>query len=94
MFAGYLVPTDPARRGAKPPVFPVASIDDSASAEVLAELTAARTSEMDADTVNWELSIVRKAIGWWQRQRGTLYMQVALYSPVTGLSVQRSPSSR
>lgn len=34
----------------------------------LAELAAARADEMDADTVNRELSIARKAIGWWQRQ--------------------------
>ncbi|MFD8276766.1 hypothetical protein [Streptomyces flaveolus] len=33
-----------------------------------AELAAARADEMDADTVNRELSIARKAIGWWQRQ--------------------------
>ncbi|MCZ9346984.1 site-specific integrase [Streptomyces sp. TRM76130] len=36
--------------------------------EVLAELAAARADEMDGDTVNRELSIARKAIGWWQRQ--------------------------
>nr|WP_234321267.1 hypothetical protein [Streptomyces katrae] len=36
--------------------------------EVLAELAAARADEMDADTVNREPSITRKAIGWWQRQ--------------------------
>ncbi|MGW2748371.1 hypothetical protein [Streptomyces sp. NPDC001450] len=36
--------------------------------EVLAELAAARADEMDADTVNRELSSGHKAIGWWQRQ--------------------------
>ncbi|KUN57226.1 hypothetical protein AQJ46_48410 [Streptomyces canus] len=35
---------------------------------MLAELAAARADEMDADTVNRELSIARKAIGWWHRQ--------------------------
>ncbi|MER6549479.1 hypothetical protein [Streptomyces sp. NPDC001250] len=35
---------------------------------MLAELAAARADKMDADTVNRELSIARKAIGWWQRQ--------------------------
>lgn len=35
---------------------------------MLAELAAARADEMDADTVNRELSTARKAIGWWQRQ--------------------------
>jgi integrase/recombinase XerD len=68
MLAGEAAPTGPARRGAKPPVFPVAAIDDPLLPEVLAELAAARTDEMDADTVNRELSIARKAIGWWQRQ--------------------------
>lgn len=68
MLAGEAAPTGPARRGAKPPVFPVAAIDDPALPEVLAELAAARADEMDADTVNRELSIARKAIGWWQRQ--------------------------
>lgn len=65
---GEPAPTGPARRGAKPPLFPVAAINDPAPPEVLAELAAARADEMDADTVNRELSIARKAIGWWQRQ--------------------------
>ncbi|WP_237285805.1 hypothetical protein [Streptomyces niveus] len=68
MFAGEPAPTGPARHGAKPPVFLIAAIDDPALPEVLAELAAARADEMDADTVNRELSIARKAIGWWQRQ--------------------------
>lgn len=64
MFAGEPAPTGPARRGAKPPVVPVAAIDDPVLPEVLAELAAARADEMDADTVNRELSTARKAIGW------------------------------
>ncbi|MER5551566.1 hypothetical protein ABT001_07785 [Streptomyces sp. NPDC002793] len=32
----------------------------------------ARADEMDADTVHRELSIARKAIGWWQRLRSAL----------------------
>ncbi|WP_282701503.1 site-specific integrase [Streptomyces sp. CC219B] len=68
MLAGEPAPTGPARRGAKPPVFPIAAIDDPVLPGALAELSAARADEMDADTVNRELSIARKAIGWWQRQ--------------------------
>ncbi|MFD8625234.1 hypothetical protein ACFV4E_15280 [Streptomyces hygroscopicus] len=67
MLADEPAPTGPARRGAKPPAFPVTAIDDPALPEVLAELAAARADEMDADTVNRELSIARKAIDWWQR---------------------------
>lgn len=68
MLTGEPAPTGLARRGAKPPLFPIAAIDDPALPEVLAELAAARADEIDADTVNRELSIARKAIGWWQRQ--------------------------
>jgi hypothetical protein len=45
------------------PVFPVNAIDDPALPETLAELVAARADETDADTVNRELTIARKAIG-------------------------------
>ncbi|WP_234327954.1 hypothetical protein [Streptomyces sp. NRRL F-2664] len=68
MLAGEPAPAGPARRGAKPPAFPITCTDDSSLPEVLAELAAARADEMDADTVNRELSIARQAIGWWQRQ--------------------------
>ncbi|WP_405391885.1 hypothetical protein OG596_31050 [Streptomyces sp. NBC_01102] len=54
--------------GREAAVFSLAAIDDPALPEVLAELAAARADEMDADTVNRELPIARKAIGWWQRQ--------------------------
>ncbi|MFB7010812.1 MULTISPECIES: hypothetical protein [unclassified Streptomyces] len=54
MLAGEPAPTGPARRGAKPPVFPVAEIDDPMLPEALAELAAARADEMDAGAVNRE----------------------------------------
>ncbi|MFI2369242.1 hypothetical protein [Streptomyces sp. NPDC018833] len=66
--AGQSAPTGRARRGAKPPAVPVSVVDDPGLPEALAELAAARAGEMDADTVNRELSIARKAIGWWRRQ--------------------------
>ncbi|MEU2588647.1 hypothetical protein ABZ612_38655 [Streptomyces avermitilis] len=68
MLRGDPAPTGPARRGAKPDPFDLAAIDDPGLPPVLAELAATRADEMDADTVNRELSIARKAIGWWQRQ--------------------------
>jgi integrase/recombinase XerD len=68
MLRGEPAPTGPARRGAKPDPFDLATIDDPGLPQVLAELAAARADEMDPDTVNRELSIARKAIGWWQRQ--------------------------
>ncbi|MER6330428.1 hypothetical protein ABT298_14115 [Streptomyces sp. NPDC001034] len=68
MVSGRPAPTGRARRGARPPAVPVSVIDDHGLPEMLAELAAARADEMDADTVNRELSIARKAIGWRQRQ--------------------------
>ncbi|MFF4756897.1 hypothetical protein ACWD5R_44660 [Streptomyces sp. NPDC002514] len=72
MFAGEPAPTGPARRGAKPPVFQVATLDDPVLPEVLAELATARADEMDGDTVNRELSIARSgAMEWIHWQSGT-----------------------
>ncbi|MFI1890640.1 hypothetical protein [Streptomyces jumonjinensis] len=88
MLVGEPTPTGPARRGAKPPVFPVVAIDDPVLPEVLAELAAARADEMDADTVNRELSIARKAIGWWQRQ-GWIVVD-----PTVGIERRPAPPDR
>ncbi|WP_309504963.1 tyrosine-type recombinase/integrase [Streptomyces sp. KM273126] len=68
MLRGEPAPTGPARRGAKPVPFELAAIDAPELPSALAELAAARADEMDADTVNRELSIARKALGWWQAQ--------------------------
>ncbi|WP_234377200.1 hypothetical protein [Streptomyces sp. TP-A0356] len=68
MFAGQTAPTGPARRVAKPPAFDLTTLDDPGLPPLLAELAAARADELDADTVNRELSIARKAIGWWRSQ--------------------------
>lgn len=88
MLTGEPAPTGPARRGAKPPVFPIAAIDDPALPEVLAELAAARADEMDADTVNRELSIAGKAMGWWQRQG---WIEV---DPTIGIERRPAPPDR
>ncbi|MBQ0865752.1 hypothetical protein KBY17_18790 [Streptomyces sp. RK75] len=55
---------------------------------MLAELAAARADEMDADTVNRELSIARKAIGWWQRQGWTEA------DPTNGIERRPAPPDR
>ncbi len=70
MLRGETAPTGPARRGATPTPFGLTAIDDPALPPVLAEPAAARADERDADTVNRELSIARKAIGWWHAQGG------------------------
>src|SRR3954447_4696843 len=45
MLVGEPAPTGPTRRGAKPPVFPVATIDGPALPELLAEMAAGRADE-------------------------------------------------
>lgn len=68
MLAGAPTPIGPSRRGATPPPLELAALDDTGLPETLAELAAARADEMDPDTVNRELSVVCKAVGWWLRQ--------------------------
>ncbi|MFW3464226.1 hypothetical protein ACN24M_02400 [Streptomyces microflavus] len=63
--ADETAPTGPARRGAMPPVFPDAAIDDPALPELLAGPAAAQADEMDADpsTGNWQSRARRSAGG-------------------------------
>ncbi|WP_053171502.1 hypothetical protein [Streptomyces sp. SBT349] len=65
MFSGCPAPIGPARRGAAPAPFPLAALGAPGLPPVLAELAAARADVLGADTVNRELAIARKAIGWW-----------------------------
>ncbi|CAI7976793.1 Tyr recombinase domain-containing protein [Frankia sp. Hr75.2] len=66
--AGQHPPPGRARRGARPPALDLADLDDPALPERLAAAYAARVSEVDADTVNRELAVVRAAVAWWRGQ--------------------------
>jgi hypothetical protein len=77
--AGEPAPPGPARRSAKPPLFPLAAIDDPALPEMLAELAAARADEMEVEPSTGSCPSARKAIGWWQRQ-GWIVSYVAAWS--------------
>jgi integrase/recombinase XerD len=57
-----------------------------------AEPAAARAEEMDADTVSRELTIARKAIGWWQRQ-GWIEGDME-DDPAIGIERRSAPSDR
>jgi hypothetical protein len=63
---GRPVPAGPRRRGAAPPVVPLALLDDPGTPGRLAEALADRAASSDARTVNRELSALRGAVGWWQ----------------------------
>jgi integrase/recombinase XerD len=55
------------RRGAVPPVVPLALLDADDAARRLAEAVASRLREAEVRTVSRELSALRGAIGWWRR---------------------------
>lgn len=63
---GRPIPGGALRRGAVPPVVPLALFDDPGTACRLAEAFADRAAGAGARTVNRELSVLRGAVGWWQ----------------------------
>lgn len=65
---GKPVPHGTERRGAVPPVVPLALLDEPATGERLDAHFTARTAMADARTANRELSALRSAVGWWQEQ--------------------------
>lgn len=54
------------RRGALPPVVPLALLDRADTGAKLAAAIADRAAAADVRTVNRELSALRSAVGWWQ----------------------------
>jgi len=56
------------RRGARPPIVPLAVLDDDGADGRLAVALADRTLRVDARTINREVSVLRSAVGWWQDQ--------------------------
>ncbi|MFC1417983.1 site-specific recombinase [Streptacidiphilus cavernicola] len=68
LLAGLPTPLGRFRRGAEPPAIALALLDDPRLPSRLAEFAAARADAVDWDTVQRELSILRKAIRWWRGQ--------------------------
>jgi integrase len=65
---GRRSPRGAQRRGAAPPVVPLALLDGDEAGLRLAEALADRAAATDPRTVNRELSALRSAVGWWQDQ--------------------------
>jgi integrase/recombinase XerD len=65
---GRAIPTGAGRRGAVPPVVPLALLDEPATAARLRAAVAERAGVTDARTVNREVSALRSAAGWWLDQ--------------------------
>jgi len=66
---GKLPPAGRGRRGASPPVVPLALLDDAAAERRLASAVAHRIQHAQARTVHRELSALRSAVVWWQRRQ-------------------------
>jgi integrase len=65
---GKPIPGGATRRGAAPPIVPLALLDDPAAAARLGAALAERARTVDARTVNREISVLRSATGWWLDQ--------------------------
>jgi integrase/recombinase XerD len=61
-------PAGASRRGAVPPVVPLAVLDDDDAAHRLAAAVASRLCDAELRTVSREVSALRGAIGWWRRR--------------------------
>ncbi len=66
---GRLPPAGRGRRGACPPVVPLALLDDAAAERRLATAVAHRMQHAQPRTVHRELSALRSAVVWWQRRQ-------------------------
>ncbi len=90
---GQRPPVGRFRRGAVPPVVPLALLDDAGAGPRLATAVADRAALTDARTVNRELSALRSAVNWWQDQEWIssdptaglrhVYRDVAALPPLT-----------
>ena len=63
---GLAPPLGVDRRGARPPIVPLALLDDEGVGERLAAAMTARALSVDVRTINREISALRSAVGWWQ----------------------------
>jgi hypothetical protein len=65
---GQQAPHGAGRRGAAPPIVPLALLDDAGTGPRLAAAMAQRAAVSGVRTVNRELSALRSAVAWWQDQ--------------------------
>ncbi len=92
---GRLPPPGRSRRGASPPVVPLAVLDDAAAEPRLATAVAHRIQHAQARTVHRELSALRSAVAWWQRRQWISADPTAALRPADGpLPVLLPPLTR
>ena len=88
---GKLPPSGRDRRQASPPIVPLALLDRRDAGPKLAAALAHRAAHAQVRTVNRELSALRGAVGWWQRQRWILADPTEFLPPVAGQPAALAP---
>jgi hypothetical protein len=88
---GKMPPAGRRRRLASPPVVPLALLDRRDAGQKLAAAVAHRAAHAQVRTVNRELSALRSAVGWWQRQRWIGTDPTALLPQLAGRPVALAP---
>ena len=87
---GRPLPRGSERRGAAPPIVPLALLDRAETGARLAAAIAERLRTADVRTVNRELSALRSAVGWWQDQDWLSNDPTAGIRHVTGVAAPLS----
>jgi hypothetical protein len=90
---GERLPAGRLRRGAAPPVVPLALLDDRAATSRIAAAVTDRRELAGSRTVNRELSALRSAIGWWQ-DRGWISADPTVGLRCVGRLAARRPALR
>ena len=85
------VPAGRQRRGAEPPVLPLALLDDDDADRRIAAAIAARSLQADVRTINRELSALRSAIGWWVDMGWICHDPTAGLGMLPGLRPAKAP---
>lgn len=88
---GRQPPEGRGRRGASPPVVPLAVLDEAGTGARLAEAVAGRLGQAQARTVNREVSALRGAVGWWQRRQWIRADPTAALRPAAAAPAPAAP---
>ena len=92
--AGKQAPPGRRRRGAAPPMVPLAVLDDRSTSARLAAALAGRAAVADPRTVHRELSALRSATAWWRDQRWIQTDPAAGLRPTGDRAAAVSPLTR
>jgi len=88
---GKRLPDGRGRRLARPPVVPLAMLEDADTGAKLADAVAGRLRSAEVATVSRELSALRSAVGWWNQRRWIAADPTASLKPLAGPPAAAGP---